>query len=343
MSTVRIKASGKVPLKSHKVQHGYRKITPEVAAAYLKRSKRKNVPVKPRKIAQYASDMRRGKWDKYNSQAITIDWNGDIVNGHQRLMACVEAGVSFETMFVVGVPPESFTTEDTGRTRDAAHYFALQGEKHYTYLAAGARALYAWEQGIWRRAATTSGGGNVFIAHDDLLDELEHRPELRAGAAFYSKHDKTMRGRFKAGMIVALHALTQGHSAHDEFWKELGERLSVDPKSPPYALQRRIDQVKARGANLSGLHTLALLTKAWNFYADDSWKELLWDITKEPMPQPTTNLKPRLLPPEGVDNSPKEKIIRKVKAKPSANGQHTPAKKKGPTLRGGIGNAPAAK
>lgn len=323
----------------------YKTITPEEAQVYLRRSKRKNVPVKKRKIDQYARDMLGGKWDCYNSQAVSIDVNSDIVNGHQRLMACVQAGVPFRTLLITGVPPESFKTEDTGRSRDAGHFFAVLGEKFYVQLAAGARALYAWERGMWRQAATASGGGSLSVANEELAEEVERRPQLRAAAEFAANRAmNAIRGRFKYGMIVGLHALTQDHPRHADFWKELVDRLSTDKKSPAYQLNRRIDMVKSRGANLSGLTTLALLTKAWNQYASGDWKELVWFADKEPVPNPLTDLKPALLPP---DETPADIVVvatPKVSRPKPADGSPVlkvipkPEKvKKGPKLRGGLG------
>lgn len=333
-----------------KVQVRYKTITPEEAAVLLRRSKRKNVPTKKRKIDQYARDMLAGRWDEFNSQAVSIDTNEDIVNGHQRLKACVQAGVPFRTLFITGVPPEAFRTEDTGRSRDAGHFFAVLGEPYYAELAAGARALYAWERGLWRMAATTSGGGNIFIANEQLAEEVERRPALREAAAFMSKAKTPLRGRLKAGMVVALHALTQGHPKHAGFWREVVDRLSTDKRSPAWQLNRRIDQAKARGTKLSGLTALALLTKAWNSYAAGDWKQLVWDADKERMPVPDTAFEPALLPP---DAGPADVIVtttpaRRGGGRPAPPGpvelKVVPApvkRRKGPKLRGGIGSATA--
>ena len=59
--------------------------------------------------------MIADKWDCFNSQAVSTDTKENIVNGHQRLMACVQAGVPFRTLLITGVPPETFANEATGR------------------------------------------------------------------------------------------------------------------------------------------------------------------------------------------------------------------------------------
>lgn len=330
----------------------YKTITPEEAYVILRRSKRKNVPVKKRKIDEYARVMWHShhnpegniKWDEFNSQAVSIDTNEDIVNGHQRLMACRQAGVPFRTLFITGVPPESFKTEDTGRTRDAGHFFAIAGEKNYVALASGSRAALAFDRGQWRLAATTSGGGNISVPYEELAAEVERRPDLRQAAAYYdAKCQIALRGRLKAGAMICLYAMGIGHKAHAEFWKELVERLSVDKKSPAYQLNRRIDYVKARGGNLSAIHQLALLTKAWNQYSSDDWKNVLvWDPNGEKFPQPLTDWKPELVVPEDQElitvTPPTVKRPRPADGPPKLKVVPKPEKrKKGPKLRGGLG------
>ena len=320
----------------------YRTITPEEATVYLRRSKRKNVPTKKSKIDQYARDMLRGKWDPFNSQAVSIDINEDVVNGHQRLMACVQAGVPFRTLLVTGVPPESFATEDTGRSRDAGHFFAIKGEKYYVELASAARALYWWERGSWAKAAATSGGGNAFVPNDDLFEEVDRRPELRKAAAYLGGKKEALRGRFRVGQVGSLWVLTQDHPRHDAFWTELVDRLGADERSPAYQLNRRIDLTRARGAKLSALTLHALLTKAWNFYAAGSTTGLSWDPGKERMPDPHTALKPALLPPadspaEVITTTPKPKRRKAPAGPPDLKVVPAPKpRKKGPKLRGGL-------
>jgi hypothetical protein len=336
-----------MPKEAAAPQVRYKTITPEEAHVILRRSKRKNVPVKKRKIDQYARDMINDKWDPFNSQAVSIDTDGNIVNGHQRLMACVQAGKPFRTLFVTGVPPATFKNEDTGRTRDAGHFFAVAGEKYYIELAAGARGLYAWEGGNWRGAAKTSGGGNVYVPYDDLQDEVERRPQLREAAAFGNRYKNAFSGRLKTGMVVALHALTQGHEHHAEFWKELADRLSVDKESPAWQLNRRIDQIKARGGHLSSVNLLALMTKAWNSYAKGEWTRLSWDPDKEKFPTPVTSLVPELVvaddASEVITTTPR---TRGRRVKPPAGPVElkvvpVPTKKprKGKKLRGGLDTA----
>lgn len=323
----------------------YVTITPAMASAMLKRSSRKNVPVKEKKIQQYAIAMGTGKWDKYNSQAISVDWDHNIVNGHQRLMACIRADVPFETLLITGVPPETFMNEDTGRSRDAGHFFAMKGEKNCFVLAAGTRSLLLWEKGLWKAASSSAAA--IYIPNSELEEELERRgSQLRPAANYYGNNAKIVKGRFSSGITVALWALTVGHEKHDAFWAELVERVGGSKTSAAWQLNHRIDLMHSRHSRLTPTATAALLTKAWNLYSTGEKKELVWygQSKREPFPQPLTHRKPALLPPEGPDLAP---VLDGTRRSPERNGTPEPKKKtkvkkvKGPKLRGGIGNAPA--
>ncbi len=54
-----------------------------------------------RVIEQYAGDMRGGRWEPVRAgehiDPITLGKDGMIINGYHRLLACVAAGVPFET------------------------------------------------------------------------------------------------------------------------------------------------------------------------------------------------------------------------------------------------------
>src|SRR5215469_10043868 len=90
-------------------------ITPERAAKLLE-SNTHNRGDKEKKVNQYAQDMLNGKW-RLNGEAIKISKSGFIADGQNRLMACVKAGVAFETLIVFNVDDEAQEVMDTGAAR----------------------------------------------------------------------------------------------------------------------------------------------------------------------------------------------------------------------------------
>lgn len=324
----------------------YKTITPEEAHLMLRESKRKNVPVKKRKIDRYARDMIDGKWDENNSQGISRDTDGNIVNGHQRLMACIQAGKPFRTLFIDGVPPGTFMNEDTGRSRDAGHFFAVLGEKFYFELASAARCAYLWDRGQWN-AASQGGTGLLEVTYENLKDEVDRRPTLRKGAEYSANHYPAIAGRFNKGLIGCLYAMTLGHDKHEAFWTELIDRANSSKESPAWKLNRRIDNAKAEQTTISRPTLQALLVKAWNAYVIGEDKGLVWNGRTENMPQPITEWVPELVPKEKdkeliVTSPPKVKRPRPSDGPPQLRVVPKPEKKaktkKAPKLRGGIGS-----
>ena len=89
-------------------------ITPELAAEYLKKAP--NAHEDKKAIATYAQAMRNGAWI-LNGQPIIFDQEGQLLDGVQRLNACIEAGVPFITMVARNVRADTLHTIDQHRRR----------------------------------------------------------------------------------------------------------------------------------------------------------------------------------------------------------------------------------
>lgn len=78
---------------------------------------------KPNKatIEKYAKAMRDGKWFS-ESNMITIDINGVLLNGQHRLRAVILADVVMDMIFVTDARPESVYTYDTHKRRSMADH-----------------------------------------------------------------------------------------------------------------------------------------------------------------------------------------------------------------------------
>ena len=108
-------------------------ITPEIAAELLKNGVR-NRTLSRRKIAQYAEDMRNGKWC-VTGKCVDINANGQLQEGFHRLSAVVEAGVPVKMMVARGVAPEAVTVYDCGILRNATHVMQVTDSKNPSVVA----------------------------------------------------------------------------------------------------------------------------------------------------------------------------------------------------------------
>lgn len=105
-------------------------ITPELASRYLGTSNG-NRGIRRNKVDSYKSDMLQGNWFE-NGDAIRFYEDGSLQDGHHRLTACIESGISFYSIVVRGVTKDASKTVDKGATRsnkdELSMHHGLQAE-----------------------------------------------------------------------------------------------------------------------------------------------------------------------------------------------------------------------
>ena len=101
------------------------KITPEIAAEYLKVNIKNYRKLQRQVIKRYAEDMKAGRWE-LNGEPIVFDENGLLKNGQHRLAAIIASGVTVEMTVVRGVS-ESVTAFDLNSVRNATQISAAKG------------------------------------------------------------------------------------------------------------------------------------------------------------------------------------------------------------------------
>lgn len=94
------------------------KITPELAAKYLKHNTDNYRKISKSKVQSYAAEMKAGKW-QLNGEGITFDETGKLKNGQHRLAAIILANVPIDMTVIRGVA-DNVTIYDTGMTRTTA-------------------------------------------------------------------------------------------------------------------------------------------------------------------------------------------------------------------------------
>lgn len=111
-------------------------ISPRLARDMLQFSQRgavnknnKNRRLSRTKVSKYAEAMKARKWC-LTGEPIIISDDGEILNGHHRLQACIEAGVGFISTVTYGVTDDlSFAHIDVGNMRSRAQVLEMSGVK----------------------------------------------------------------------------------------------------------------------------------------------------------------------------------------------------------------------
>lgn len=160
------------------------RIDPDLAAELLKRNINNRRP-KPRMIEQFKRDMQAGRWDP-DASDLKFSEDGLLIDGQNRLLACVEAGVPFETLVRTGLNPRTRIFVDTGTRRTAADAIRMNNPRmaHYAGVAAAIALRSRYNERIehfdrkrgWDYKSRT-------LTHDEVISYLEAHPHIERLAA----------------------------------------------------------------------------------------------------------------------------------------------------------------
>lgn len=145
-------------------------VTPALASEWLQLNT-SNRPLKEKRIAEYARDMANGLF-LFNGEAIKRAVNGKLLDGQNRLEACVRANVPFETLVIQGLPEHTQATMDSGARRSAGDQLAINGVAYSRNLAAIARRVWQWEQKNYRFT------NNMSPTNSEILEVVDAHPSL---------------------------------------------------------------------------------------------------------------------------------------------------------------------
>lgn len=117
-------------VRIQEVTSEFMRITPTMAKQWLEASTvLKNRDWHPSNRKAFAQAMLRGKF-MLNGEPIVFNSTGNILDGHHRLQACVDADVSFESLVVRGISDAAKSTFDTGANRNIADDLTISSPAH---------------------------------------------------------------------------------------------------------------------------------------------------------------------------------------------------------------------
>lgn len=152
----------------------YALITPDVAAELIGRNEN-NRSKKLLKVDQYAKDMRAGKWHP-DASDIKFDVNGKLLDGQNRLLACIQADVPFPTLVRTGLDAEAQPHMDTGATRTIGDVFKMHKVPDFNNVAAAVSLRSRYE-------SLVASGDSILerrlpLTRQESLDYLAEHPMI---------------------------------------------------------------------------------------------------------------------------------------------------------------------
>lgn len=261
-------------------------ITPDVAKELLDRNTNNRRP-KTRAIQKYVRDMQAGKWDP-DASDIKVARTGELLDGQNRLLACVEADVPFPTLLRTGLHKDTRNHVDTGVARSIADAFQMAGVAHHTHVAAAVMLRARYEHGM-QRGNTPWLDRRINYTHAEALDYLERHPTftkvLVDAQGMYSAGSTIPRSVYIAGLsMMAESSEKKAREFADTFihgdMHGIGDPLLAFTRYLATAkLPRTQGRVSRAGAER---HLLALIT-AWNAWRQDEKLERIHMRDTDPL------------------------------------------------------------
>lgn len=229
-------------------------ITPERASEMLETAAN---PHEDRKaIATYSQAMANGAWI-LNGQPIIFDEDGRLIDGVQRLNACVSAGVPFKTIVARNVRADTLHTIDQHRRRSYQGVLESRGVRHAGKVVRTMSKLIRIENGSLGREnlpISWSRYDRVLAANPELLEACDIA-EATKGSMLHST----------ARPVLAFMALRAGLKEElMSFLRELGPHRTAGLDTPPGIFCMHLSILEQKDTSVHVDHALALATLAFN-------------------------------------------------------------------------------
>jgi len=250
-------------------------IRPKQAEIILEYYNTRNRNIVPTTIAKIAADIVDGRWGdsngKSNGETIIFCIDGTLIDGQNRLSACVRANKPIRSLVAFGRSKESFYTVDRGRSRTISSDLQIAGEFNTSALAAVLQIVASYQSGV-----RSSVMVNSTFSASEILEVLEHNPNVRDSVAWATSH----KARISAPpRIVAFVHYMAGNSnnprvlaSRDEFFARISDGLHLSERDPIWVLRNKLDtmennpeaRVKKGMGRLAAFTYLHAFIRAWN-------------------------------------------------------------------------------
>lgn len=237
------------------------RITPRVAEQMLERNTHNRSP-KREPIKKALTD---GQW-VLNGATIVFDYNGVLMDGQNRLIACVKSGIPFDTVVVRGVDPKSQWSMDTNVKRQLGDQLQLKGYPGSRNLGGVGTALYRKDR-FGLAAVFNKPAGDEFTMNDILqFIDKNYDERIKPLITMTKPFGHLYKGLGLAPLCAIFDEFLQaGNEDVEEFIRQL--RLKSNPCKPVALLRERLTRNLDSGSTKMPQKVMAALTiKAWNAY-----------------------------------------------------------------------------
>jgi len=127
-----------------KVEVAVEMITPEIATSLLERNNN-NRKMRNKNVQALSFDIENGYWSM-TGNAISLDNQGNLQDGQNRLQAIVNTDIAVPCVVVRGLPLSTMEVTDIGSSRSLGDTLKLEGTSDYNHLGATIRGVFLWKK-----------------------------------------------------------------------------------------------------------------------------------------------------------------------------------------------------
>lgn len=250
-------------------------ITPDIATELLNRTD-PNVqrPRKQHSVKLYAKAMKEGRW-VMNDQPIMKDKEGNIIDGQNRLAACVYANKPFITRFILGVDRESVIhTIDIGVIRSKADALAIAhlGQiPHIKTIAGAIDYLYQISRGTHSHAPSRA----EMVTNQEVIEWIDKYPNdyllLEECAVTIHKYECLLWHRYTTALYFVFTKIDKKKA--DKFIYQFQTGIGLGEDSPILYIRKKMLEAKKatnRKHKLDWKEKVILFIRAWeDFYLNN--------------------------------------------------------------------------
>jgi len=230
-------------------------LTPERAEMLLAVNE-SNRNVNERRLADITSDIIHSNFE-LNGETIVVSRDGLLNDGQHRCLGVINTGTPIKTFIVFGVERNSRLTVDTGTTRTAGNFIAMDGGKDTNAAAVVSLWLLAHRDGL-----ISPGNDGMPTKAEIVSNYFTHRDDIDDALRFVSRREaRELRARSVLAVAYIVCKKVNPRAA-DEFFSKLCDGAGYDKTSAIHATRRRMfDTLSMR---LRPGEKLTVILGGWN-------------------------------------------------------------------------------
>jgi hypothetical protein len=241
---------------SHQARFSIVRITPDTAASFLARKHpggRRNQNA----VSSYAQAMRNGEW-ALNGMPIIMSRNGVLLDGLQRLYACIDAKTPFVTVLAENVPDDTVHTIDQQRRRSFTGVLEIRGIPRPAAVASMLAKLIRYDDNTLTRGTSTPPWSRMERALEANRDEID------TAVKFSFDHPARLLAESIRTPLCFM-GLQVDRTALRHFLDAIAHPERFDPGEPGVLIRRRLVEGRDDPAlRLTAVTVFAICIKALN-------------------------------------------------------------------------------